>query len=246
MTKILAHRGANKAAPQNTIPAFLKAIEMGAHGVENDVHLTADGHLVIVHDYAIDNMSNGTGLVSDYTLEELKKFDFGSYFSPEFAGTQIPTLHEFLDIADKFEVINIEIKSPKQKGTDIVKKTIDAVKEHGLFDRLVISSFDDTLLVEAKEIDKTVKTGLLYSPDSPIIEKVFDDPFAYAKKIGADALHPLCFYVDEEYIETAHKNGLIVNPWCVNLPEGMKAMSEWECDGIISDVPDLCVETIGR
>ena len=100
MTKILAHRGANKHAPQNTIPAFLKAIELGADGVENDVHLTKDGELVICHNYTIDETSDGKGNISDYTLEELKKFDFGSYFSPDFAGTKIPTLHEFLEIAN--------------------------------------------------------------------------------------------------------------------------------------------------
>ena len=113
MTKILAHRGANKHAPQNTIPAFLKAIELGADGVENDVHLTKDGELVICHNYTIDETSDGKGNISDYTLEELKKFDFGSYFSPDFAGTKIPTLHEFLEIADPFSIINVEIKSPK-------------------------------------------------------------------------------------------------------------------------------------
>lgn len=244
MTKILAHRGANRAAPQNTIPAFLKAIEMGAHGVENDVHLTADGRLVIVHDYEIDNMSNGKGKVSDYTLEELKGFDFGSYFSPDFEGTRIPTLEEFLDIADPFEIINIEIKSPEKKGTDIVGKTVEAVKAFGLLDRLIISSFDADLLTEVKGIDSKIKTGLLYSPDSPIIEKIFDDPFGFAKSIKADALHPFCFYVDEEYIETAHKNGFIVNPWCVNLPAGIKAMDDWGCDGIITDVPDVCAQTL--
>ena len=165
MTKILAHRGANKHAPQNTIPAFLKAIELGADGVENDVHLTKDGELVICHNYTIDETSDGKGNISDYTLEELKKFDFGSYFSPDFAGTKIPTLHEFLEIADPFSIINVEIKSPKSGEKDIVRKTIACVKAHHLFDRLIISSFDPRLLVEAKEIDPNTRTGFLYSPD---------------------------------------------------------------------------------
>ena len=82
MTKILAHRGANKHAPQNTIPAFLKAIELGADGVENDVHLTKDGELVICHNYTIDETSDGKGNISDYTLEELKKFEFWLLFFP--------------------------------------------------------------------------------------------------------------------------------------------------------------------
>lgn len=244
MTNIIAHRGACKLAPQNTIPAFLKAIELGANGIENDVHLTKDGVLVICHNYSIDETSNGTGDISDYTLEELKRFDFGSYFSQEFAGTQIPTLDEFLEIAKPLTIMNIELKSPKQKGTDIVKKTIDTVKQHGMLDKLLISSFDDTLLVEAKQIDSSVRTGFLYSPDSPKIDEMFDRPVEFALEIGADALHPLCFFADEEYVQKAHENHLIVNPWTVDYPEGMRALSEWGCDGIITDVPDLAVQVL--
>ncbi len=69
MTKVIAHRGASKAAPQNTMPAFLKAIEMGADGFENDVHLTKDGHVVICHNYDIDETSDGSGFIADYTLK---------------------------------------------------------------------------------------------------------------------------------------------------------------------------------
>ena len=194
MTKILAHRGANKHAPQNTIPAFLKAIELGADGVENDVHLTKDGELVICHNYTIDETSDGKGNISDYTLEELKKFA--------------------------------------------------CVKAHHLFDRLIISSFDPRLLVEAKEIDPNTRTGFLYSPDSPVIEQVYDDPIAYAKQIHADALHPLIAYVDEDYLDDCHKSGIIVNPWTVNLEEAMRLCSEWGSDGIITDTPDVAVSVI--
>lgn len=244
MTKILAHRGANHHAPQNTIPAFLKAIELGADGVENDVHLTKDGELVICHNYTIDETSNGTGDITAYTLDELKQFDFGAYFSPAFEGTRIPTLHEFLEIAEPFSVINVEIKSPKSGEKDIVRKTIACVKEHHLFDRLIISSFDPRLLVEAKEIDPSTRTGLLYSPDSPVIEQVYDDPIGYAKSIGADALHPLIAYVDEDYFEDCRKAGLLVNPWTVNLEEAMRLCGEWGSDGVITDLPDVAAAVL--
>lgn len=246
MTKIIAHRGANKQAPQNTLPAFLKAIELGADGVENDVHLTKDGELVICHNYTIDETSDGTGSISDYTLAELKRFDFGAYYSPAFKGTRIPTLHEFLDIAAPFSVINVEIKSPKSGEKDIVRKTIACVKAHGLFDRLIISSFDPRLLVEAKEIDPATRTGLLYSPDSPVIEQIFDDPIAYAANIKADALHPLVAYVDDAYLEDCHQAGLIVNPWTVNLEDAMRLCSDWGSDGIITDLPDVAVSAIRK
>ena len=244
MIQIIAHRGACKAAPQNTIPAFVRAIEMGADGIENDVHLTKDGAIVICHNYEIDETSDGSGLIADYTLEELKAFDFGSYFSEEFRGVRIPTLDEFLDVAGPLKVMNVEIKPPKQKGSAIVRKTIEAVKERGMLDKLLISSFDEEVLREAKAIDRNVKTGFLYSVNSPNIDAIAPDPFRYALDLGADALHPLCFFPNEEYVARAHENHLAVNPWTVDYEEGMTAMRSWGCDGIITDVPDLAVRTL--
>lgn len=245
MTKIISHRGANKFAPQNTIPAFLKALEFNVDGFENDVHLTKDGVLVVCHDYTIDATSDGTGEVSEYTFDEIRKFDFGSYFSEEFKGTKIPSLDDFLDIARGVEVINIELKSPKQKNSGIVRKTIDKVKEFGLLDQLLISSFDPSLLVEVKEINKAVKTGFLYSPDSGFLEEdKFDDIFSYVEEINADALHPMILFVDDDYLEQAHDQGLIVNPWTVNQEFAMKMLADYNCDGIITDLPDVAAKVI--
>lgn len=244
MVQIIAHRGACQAAPQNTIPAFLKAIEMGADGIENDVHLTKDGKIVICHNYDIDETSDGKGTIADYTLDELKKFDFGSYFSEKFKGAQIPTLEEYLDIAGPLKVMNVEIKPPQQKGSAIVRRTIETVRERGMLDKLLISSFDEEVIKEVKAIDPSVKTGFLYSIESPNIDVIHEDPFRYAEELGADALHPLCFFPDEEYVEKAHAHHLIVNPWTVNYEDGMLAMRDWGCDGIITDVPDLAVKTL--
>ncbi len=242
MTNVIAHRGANKVAPQNTIPAFQKAIEMGADGFENDVHLTKDGYVVVCHNYNIDDTSNGKGFIADYTLEELLKFDFGSYFSEEFAGTKIPRLEDFLDLCRGLKVINIEIKSPKNGHNDIVRKTINMTKEFGLFDNLIISSFDPKILVECKEVDTLTKTGLLYDPNSPYCEEICDDFVAYAKNIKADAVHPFYGMVNGDYIEEAHDEGLIVNPWTVDKDFAIENLFGWGCDGIITDVPDLALQ----
>lgn len=244
MTNVIAHRGACKVAPQNTIPAFQKAIEMGCDGFENDVHLTKDGFVVVCHDHEIDETSNGTGFIADYTLEELREFDFGSYFSQEFAGTKIPTIDEFLDLCGGLKVVNIEIKAPKQKGTDLVRKTIDKVKEFGLFDKLIISCFDKDVLIECKEVDSKTRTGILYSMECPYPE-IYDDPVAFAKKINADALHPLGVFVNEDYIADCHKAGLIVNPWTIDKPYAIERLRDWGSDGVITNYPDLAREIIG-
>ena len=77
MALVIAHRGASAYAPENTMPAFEKALELGAEGIELDVHMTADGEIVVIHDHTIDRTSNGKGMVKDLTLDEIKKFDFG-------------------------------------------------------------------------------------------------------------------------------------------------------------------------
>ena len=107
MTKIIAHRGANRYAPQNTMPAFNKAIELGIDGFENDVHLTKDGYIVVCHNYTVDETSNGTGTITEMTLDELRALDFGVYFCSDFKGTKIPLLSEFFEICKGIEKINV-------------------------------------------------------------------------------------------------------------------------------------------
>ena len=238
--KVIAHRGANKYAPQNTIPAFARAIELGADGFETDVHVTKDGIPVLCHNYTGQDTSNGIGTISSYTLEDLKKLDFGSYFSSVYAGTQIPTLDEFLELvaSSDIEVMNIELKKPKEKESGIVDKTIRAVKAHGLFNRLLISSFDPMLLTEAKKIDPRCQTGFLYSP--PHVETLYGHlfPVRFAKLIGADALHPMDCYVNKQYVKAAHEAGIKVNVWTVNSESAITRFIKAGVDGIITDCPD--------
>lgn len=243
LPKVISHRGANKYAPQNTLAAFGKSIEIGVDGLETDVHITKDGQLVICHNYTIDDTSDGKGEISQMTLAQLKSYDFGAYFSPKYAGTRLPTVDEFLSLVETTDisVLNIELKSPKDGRTEIVRETIRLVKQHGLLDRLLISSFDSKLLVEAKQIDENCKTGFLYSPERLNMwkDRLIRNYVDYAKSIGADALHPHYAFVDEKYVESAHKAGIMVNPWTVDSVKAIESMIHCGVDGIITDFPDV-------
>lgn len=239
MAKIIAHRGANKVAPQNTVAAFKRAREMKCDGFECDVHMTKDGYAVICHNYDIDETSNGTGFIRDMTLSEFRSYDFGSYFSSDFIGEKAPTLEELYETAKGLEVINIEIKPPLDKNLAVVGKTLEMAENHGLLDSILISSFSDEVLIESKRLYPSVPTGLLYDPNSEIIEKIFDDPFSFAESIGCSALHPAFFYIDEDYIEEAHEKGFIVNAWTCNTERVIKTLIDLGCDGLITDVPDF-------
>ncbi len=239
---VISHRGANIYAPQNTLPAFRRALEIGVDGFETDVHLSQDGTLVLCHNYTIDKTSDGKGSISQMTLGQLKAHDFGSYFSPKFVGTQIPTLQEFLELVRQnggLRVLNIELKSPRANETSIVRDTIEMVKDFEMFNSLILSSFDPKLLAEAKRIDPAVKTGFLYSPNSKVIFRIYRNPLEVAKEIGADALHPFSMYVNADLVRKTHEAGMTMNVWTVNSPRAIKRLASLGADGIITDYPDV-------
>ncbi len=244
---VISHRGANRVAPQNTLDAFKRAVQFKADGFETDVHMTSDSVPVLCHNYSVDKTSNGKGNISSRTLEQLRRLDFGSYFHHSFKGTKIPTLEEFLKLSAKakIKILNIEIKSPRNKDYSITDKIIEAVKAHNLFDNLLISSFDPDLLVYAKDIDENCKTGFLYSPDKPITYKsVLGREIDFAKSIGVDAIHPHQIFVSKSLVEAAHENGIMVNAWTVNKEKDMKKLIEFGVDGIITDVPNVAKKLI--
>lgn len=238
--KVIAHRGANKKAPQNTVPAFVTAINEGTDGFETDVHLSKDGIPVICHNYTIDATSDGRGDVTSYTLDELKKFDFGSYFSDEYKGTTLPTLSEFLDITSKSdaEIINIELKCPKDSNiAHLVEATLDDVKKYGCLDRVIISSFSPEVLKTVKAIDARCRTAFLYPISNPAVCRMILYPFFMVKKIGCDIIHPAHIVVSKNLVTAAHKLGIKVNVWTVNDKNTIIKMLECGVDGIITDKP---------
>lgn len=247
--KVISHRGANLAAPQNTIPAFEKSIEIGVDGFETDIHLTSDGVPVVCHNYTIDETSNGTGEVTKMTLEELRSYDFGSYFSEKFAGTKAPTLEEFYTLCETadIEIMNVEIKPPLDGDMEIVAKTINAAKAHGLFDKLLISSFDANVLVECKKVDPNCKTGFLYVPNKSHFYKTMLFGYVkFAKKIKADFLHPHFSAVTKHYVKRLHKNGIGINVWTVDKPSTITRMMKCGVDGLITNDPEICKELIAK
>lgn len=239
MPLILAHRGANKVAPQNTIPAFIKALEFNADGIETDVHLCKDGEIVICHNYTVDETSNGIGLIDELTLAQLKAMDFGSYFNKDFSGVSLPTLSELLDVVRKMKLINIEIKPPK-KDNDLVKKVVEEINKYGILENSILSCFDPECVRMVKEIDKNVKTALLYENDELGNEIMTFGVAKYCKQLNVDAAHPHRKLIKENEIIELHSLGIAVNPWTVNLEEEIIRLTKWGCDALISDVPDYC------
>ena len=234
-TEVWAHRGASgwdrQYAPENTMPAFQKALEMGADGIELDVQLTRDGEIVICHDERIDRTSRGQGYLRDYTLAELKKIDFGKPHV-EYGFVEIPTLVEFFQFFKPTNLkLNIELKTGVLYYEDIEKKTYKLAEEYGLNDRVIYSSFNHYSLEKLKTICPEARIGLLMSADTVRLPD-------YPKLFGAEALHPPEWMVNKEYVDKCHAQGLKVNTWTVDNPGRMRELIKMGVDAFITNCPD--------
>jgi len=238
-TLIWAHRGASGYAPENTLAAFDLAAKMNADGVELDVQLTKDGEIVVIHDETIDRTSNAKGLVMNYTLDELKRMDF-SYGNNAFEGEKIPTMREVFELLKPTNLtINIELKT----GIifyDIEEKLVKLVKDCGFEDRVIYSSFNHKSVLKIKEIDKNAKIGFLYA-DGPI------DMPSYAKKYGADALHPAGYNLRYDgFMDECKENEIDVNVWTINKEADIKECIQRGVHAIITNYPEKARKIIER
>ena len=149
---LAAHRGDVVTCPENTLPAFKKAIEFGADMIETDVHMSKDGELVIMHDRGTSRLTGFDGDLNSMTLEEIRKLDAGGYFSEEFKNTPIPTVKEFIELVKDSDIlINWELKDyPCDLGVDFAFKSadklIELIEENGLTERSMVNSFSDLVL----------------------------------------------------------------------------------------------------
>jgi glycerophosphoryl diester phosphodiesterase len=237
-TLIWAHRGSSAYAPENTLEAFELAIKQGADGIELDVHFTADKKIVVSHDDRIDRASNGTGLIPQKTLEELKKLDF-SKLHPEYSPVRIPTLKEVYDLIKPTGMtVNVEIKSGWIPYEGLEKMLIEEEREMGMVGRIWYSSFNHFTLKEIKTIDPNAKTGILYS-------EAMVDPHFYAQHIKVDALHayyPTLF--GPGVAEGCKQSGVKMHPWTVDDPNAMKKLIDIGADAIITNKPDALAQVL--
>ena len=148
---IISHRGAAAIAPENTLAAMRFAIEQGVEFVETDVHLTADGVPVLMHDPTLDRTTSGSGEVAAHTLAEIQALDAGSWFGPDFAGEPVPTLAEFLDELARSSVrALVELKgewTPEQ-----LSAATELLRARGMVNRVALQSFEVDTLTELVEI----------------------------------------------------------------------------------------------
>lgn len=234
MSLIYGHRGASGHAPENTLEAFKLAMDMGADGFELDVHMSADGALVVIHDETVDRTTDGTGFVKDLTLAQLKALDACNGME-KYRGAKIPTLGEVFDLVrDTHHIVNVEVKTDECFYPQIEEKCLALAKEKGVEDRVIYSSFNHYTLMKLRELKPDARLGMLFGD-------IMVRPWEYAEQLRVDYLHPMKMNI---YVpgfgEGARAAGYGINMWTINDEETMAECLKQDA-GIITNYPDVAV-----
>lgn len=243
---IIAHRGFAGAAPENTLAAVRRAVELGVDTVELDVQRTADGELVIIHDVTLKRTTNAVAVfpgrkrwrVGDFTLAELRTLDAGSWFGPRFAGEKIPTLREVITALGPKTGLMLEVKSPELYAgveADLVRELIsrpgylpDAVDSG----RLAVASFHHEAMRRFHQLAPEIPIGLVFG--TRVAESDLVAASTWVRQIN-----PHFRGVTRALVERVHELGMTINPYTANAKRHMRALRDAGVDGIITNYPDV-------
>ena len=227
---VIGQHGRPEAAPENTFASFDRALEVGVKAIETDLHRTADGEIVLIHDARVDRTANGAGAVADMTLAKLKKLDVGSWFHQQFHHERIPTLREFLvRYANRCDCV-LEIKAD---GLENAASAL--VREYGIERRTTFTAFEWPRLECLKVLAPAIHCGWLVSEFTRAnIEQ--------AAESGFEKICPAAVCLTRSLVTRAHEAGLSVWTWRVKDESAMRGVVEMGVDGILVNFPDKALD----
>lgn len=265
---VIAHRGARSLAPENTIAAARKAYELNADMWELDVCMTRDGELILLHDDTLERTSNAADVfpqrrpwrAADFTLDEIRQLDFGSWFNltdpfgqiaagnisqselDSYIGEPAPTLREALLFTKENQwKVNVEIKN--LVGTEghrlIVERVVSLIRELGMEEDVLISSFNHDYLLQVRQLAPDIRIGAL-------VEHGVPDPISLVARLGAQAYNPKFGEVTPEEIRRLREAGIDVYVYTVNDPGDMEFLVNARVSGIFTDFPQTLREILSH
>ena len=225
---LIGHRGASKMAPENTLKAFQKAIDLKADYVEFDVHQSMDGELIVIHDPNTFRSTGHRGSIKKMTLQEIKELDAGE-------GEQIPTLEELITLAKGRIGLQLEIKA-----SGMAQKIVAALQKADLIESTIVSSFIHNELSKVQKMNPNIKLAplLLGIRKNKTLQKAIDHKYGY--------LHPQYKLITKAFLDAAHEKDIKVNAWTVDSRDDMEKLIAMGIDGIITNDVELAKEVLNR
>ena len=237
---IFAHRGASAYAPENTLSAFVLAVQQKTDAIELDAKLTIDGHVVVFHDQTLDRTTGTPGRVIDSKLADLKKLDAGSHFDIAFRGEPIPTLDEVFDAVGKETYVNVELTNYASLTDRLPECVAEIVKKHNLVDRVLFSSFNPLALIRARRALPQVPVGLLADEG----KNGWWARSWFGTLLRYQTLHPAYLDVTDALVRRTHRHGCGLITYTVNAPEDMRRLFQIGVDGIFTDDPLAAIQIL--
>jgi glycerophosphoryl diester phosphodiesterase len=239
---VMAHRGFSGKAPENTLAAFRQAIEIGSDFIELDVRFSKDGHLVVFHDDTLERTTNGKGKVADFSLQDLRGLDAGSWFGSSFSGERIPTFQEVLDLAKGRILVNIELKKGDQGSYtmhDLADRALEEVQQAGMEGHVLFSSFDPGAVERIRKNNPSVPVALITG--SP-----WHSPMEAFGGKALSFLNPRKSTLSETNLVRAHQQGAKIFTWTIDTEEEMEKFISMGVDGIITNHPDRLIRILEK
>ncbi len=225
--------------PENTMPSFVRARELGADLIEFDVQQTADGHLVVLHDSTVDRTTSGRGRLSDLTIDQVRRLDAGGWFAPAFAGISIPLLAEVLAWMHGRVYPILELKWEPSSGLpSLVEPVAAALELAEMVDQTLVLSFDHPALIAMKERLPGIRTCITY--DGRLADTV-----GAARAARADAVWPSCAFLVQDGIDELHRAGLAVGCEGHTIAEALRLV-EWGVEMVELDDLASLVQRLSR
>jgi glycerophosphoryl diester phosphodiesterase len=237
---VIGHRGASGHAPEHTFASYERALQIGVDYIEQDLQMTSDGVLVVMHDATLDRTTSCDGPVIERTLAEVKRCDAGSWFGSGFSDQRVPTLRELFERYRLTVNYYIETKNPED-APGMEEKLLELIDEFGLREtavtrwQVLIQSFSRESLLKIRGFDARLPLIQLIEKehDSKAIRAMLPEIAEYAVGIGPSRLS-----VDRALVDTVHAHRLVIHPYTVNDPADLRKLSELGVDGVFTDFPD--------
>ena len=230
---VLAHRGASRDAPENTLAAFLLAHAQGADGVELDVQLCATGEVVCFHDTSLGRITGRPGLLAEAAYSLLRTLDAGAVKAPRYAGERIPLLAEVLSQTPRDLLLNLELKCEKLDDRGLTAAVISLVHEAGAGERVLLSSFNPFCLRTARSLAPTLPRALLFHREQPWLLR----RASLAPLLAPHALHPEAVLATPSAVARWTRRGYTVTCWTVDDPAAARTLWQSGVSGLITNEP---------